>query len=120
MQCLTRDHGSWHGGLHFRPGRSVTLALPVRLVANRRRHKLLSDGGAAQRAAPPISGVRLLACAESGGFFGSACGVALAVGMGACAGKRAALHNQVLVTNRATLEPALENLPDAGRVAGLR
>src|SRR6478609_291966 len=44
---------------------------------------------------------------------------ALAVGMGARAGQLAAVGDQVLLADRLVREPALENLPRPGGIAGL-
>ena len=57
---------------------------------------------------------------EAGGLLGAAGRVAGAVGVGAGAGELAAVDDQVLLADRAAVEPALEDLAGAGRVAGLR
>src|SRR6476619_2928776 len=61
----------------------------------------------------------LLITPEAGRLLGTAGGVALAVGMGARSGQRAAVDDQVLLADRPPVEPALEDLPRPGRVAGL-
>src|SRR5215204_6954387 len=52
------------------------------------------------------------------GLLRAARGVAGAVGVGAGAGQLAAVDDQVLVRDRAVVEPALEDLAGAGGVAG--
>ncbi len=57
---------------------------------------------------------------EAGGLLGAAGRVALAVGVRAGAGELAAVDDQVLLADRPAVEPALEDLARAGRVARLR
>ena len=61
-----------------------------------------------------------LASREPCGLVRTAGRVAWAVGVRAGPGELATVDDQVLVANRALIEPALEDLPDACRVASLR
>ena len=63
---------------------------------------------------------RPLAILEPSCFAGASGGVAGAVRMSAGARKRAAVDDQVFLSYRTTVEPALEDLPYSGRIAGLR
>ena len=57
---------------------------------------------------------------EARGLFRAARRIAFAVGMRADAGELAALHDEIFVADRATVELALENFARARGVAGLR
>src|SRR6476620_2042907 len=53
------------------------------------------------------------------GLFRAACCIAGAIGMGAGPGKLAAVDDQVLLPDRAAVEPALEDFANAGGIPGL-
>src|SRR5262249_45874535 len=61
-----------------------------------------------------------LAILEACCFVGATGGVASAVRMSARARKSAAIDDQVLLADTTTIEPALQNLAGAGRIASLR
>src|SRR5437867_8805491 len=67
-----------------------------------------------------VSVCRELPVLEACRFVGAAGGVARAVRMSAGAREHAAIDDQVLLTYRTTVEPALEDLPRSRRIAGLR
>ena len=70
-----------------------------------------------------VAGGRARGCLgarEAGRLLGAARRIALAVGVRAGAGELAGLHDQVLLADRAALEPALEDLARARRITGLR
>src|SRR5215210_965253 len=81
---------------------------------------LFTDGGPIRATGTaPVSDAGS-AGGEPGRFVGAAGGVAGAVGVGAGSGELAAVDDQVLLADRAAVEPALEDLAHPGGVAGLR
>ena len=71
----------------------------------------------AQTARCPFGGLGIL---EASSFAGAAGGVARAVRMSPGAGECAAVDDQVFLSYRTTVEPALQDLAYSGRIAGLR
>src|SRR5688572_21391094 len=76
--------------------------------------RLPSCGWSGPDQVPPV-----LALTESSGLFRATCCVARRVRVCARAGQLALVHDEVLVSDGAIVEPALEDLPNACRVTGL-
>ena len=100
------DHGSADSG---------EAAELMRFRAFRARMPLRSTGWERGRAA-----ARRATILEARRFVGASGGVAGAVRMSAGARQRAAIDDQVFLADRTTIKPALQDLADAGRIAGLR